>query len=436
MSRSSILTITGLALILGGCATTDTATPPPALQGETRFLIDPRTGYTLPTDESIERRFETAWRLFQTGDLAQARRRLASLRSRAPEYAPAELAEAAVNLAEGRVESARGVVERLALRNPDWTAARVYEGEVAMAAGDTRRAWDIYRLLEGRPGLPVTVSERVNLLRQLLYNELYTAAVAAPDEEAIRLLREALEVNPSAADGRLLLAEKLIKQRNLEEARRAIEPLVNSADVDRPEVQEALAEIDVGRGRYQEAIIRYERLARRTNEPRYTARLEEIKSTWSAANMPPQFTTALESPAITRGDFAVLLYWTVSSVRFAQNVGAPMIALDITDDVPGREEIIRAIALAVYDVDPVTRRVGPSRLVTVSSLARLTARVLTLRGANCTQGTAADPPESRVSRILAACGIVDPSVGLSPDQPVSGRTVAAVLERVERALQR
>ena len=152
--------------------------------------------------------------------------------------------------------------------------------------------------------------------------------------------------------------------------------------------------------------------------------------------MPPQFTAALESPGITRADFAVLLYWTVSSVRFAQNVGAPTIAIDINDDVPGREEIIRAIALGVYDVDPVTRRVSPGRLITISSLSRLAARVLTLRGANCTRGIAPDPPESRVTRILAACGIVDPSVGMLPDDPVSGRTAAALLERVERALQR
>ena len=435
MSRSSILIITALALILAGCATTDAPTPAPVPQGESRYLIDPRVGYAATPDESIDRRFETAWRHFQTGDLTQAKRRFADLRSRAPEYAPAALAEAAIDISEGRTENARAVIERLSLRNPDWTAARVYEGEVFLAAGNTRRAYDTYRSLEGRPDLPPVVSERILSLREKLFSELLNAARSAPEEEAIRLLRDAIDVSPTAAEGRLMLAGKLITARNFDEARRVIDPLVNSADVDRPEVQETLAEIEVGRGRFQEAIIRYERLARRTNEPRYTTRLEEIKSTWSAANMPPQFNAALESPGITRADFAVLLYWTVSSVRFAQNVGAPTIAIDINDDVPGREEIIRAIALGVYDVDPVTRRVSPGRLITISSLARLAARVLTLRGANCTRGIASDPPESRVTRILAACGIVDPSVGMLPDDPVSGRTAAALLERVERALK-
>ena len=39
-------------------------------------------------------------------------------------------------------------------------------------------------------------------------------------------------------------------------------------------------------------------------------RLEEIKSEWSAANMPAHYRTALDSLAVTRSDFAVLLYWT------------------------------------------------------------------------------------------------------------------------------
>ena len=71
--------------------------------------------------------------------------------------------------------------------------------------------------------------------------------------------------------------------------------------------------------------------------------------------MPAHYRAAADSLAVTRSDFAVLLYWTVPSVRFAQNLGTPQIAVDI-EDVAGREEIIRALALGLYDVDPVTRR--------------------------------------------------------------------------------
>ena len=104
--------------------------------------------------------------------------------------------------------------------------------------------------------------------------------------------------------------------------------------------------------------------------------------------MPPQFQNALATNALTRGDFAVLTYWLVPAVRFAQNVGTPPIAIDLSD-VPGREEIVRAIALGLLQVDPVTRRVGPSIPVNEAQLERLAGRVLLLRGATCARNVPA-----------------------------------------------
>ena len=401
------------------------------VEGEARFLIDPRTGFTGPASEASGRQFDAAWRLFLAGDDAGATRRLTALTTKSPEYTPAALALAAIDIRGGRTAAARDVVQRIADRDPAYTAARVYEAEIAIAEKNTRRAYDIYRGLQTQPDAPPTVAQRVATLRDTLQTELLASAQNAADADAIRLLRDALEINQNATDARLLLTRKLVGQKNWDEARRTLEPLVNSAELDRPEVQEMLAEIDAGRGRYQEAIVRYDRLARRTKEPRFNARLEEIKATWSAANMPPQFTAALESPEINRGDLAVLLYWTLSSVRFAQNLGAPPIAIDV-GDVAGREELIRAIAMGFYDVDPVTRRVGATRTVTASSLTRLLSRLLTSRGAECARGAAGGD----ATRVLASCGISDPAAGQSPDAPISGRTAAAILDRVEKALAR
>ncbi|HWS73070.1 MAG TPA: hypothetical protein VN605_13210, partial [Thermoanaerobaculia bacterium] len=65
------------------------------------------------------------------------------------------------------------------------------------------------------------------------------------------------------------------------------------------------------------------------------------------------------------------------------------------------------------------------------ALARLAARVLTLRGAACTR-----PPAADAGKTLAGCGITDPSAGVPPETPVSGQTAAMVLEQVDRALAR
>lgn len=423
-----------MTLLAISCA--DTAAPPPVvapLSGEDRFLIDPRTGFTAAADPQLDRRFETAWQYVLAGDFPEAQRRLADVRTRNPQYLPAELAQAAVAIRQDDLATARTIVQRVEDQSPDYIAARVYEAEIAIREHRTRAAYDIYRALAQRSDAPPTVPDRVAMLQNQVFEELFTTAQTAPDDEAIRLLREALTINTGALNARVLLANKLISQHSIEEARQVLEPIANTADADKPEVQQLLAEIEVGRGQFQEAITRYDRLSRR--DPRYTSRLNEIKEQWNAINMPPQYQRAYESTAIDRSDLAVLMYWKLSSVRFAQNLGIPPIAIDI-EATPGREEIIRAIALGIYDVDPVTRRVSPLRPVNEATLERIAARLLVNRGADCARTVSPERDDtSRAAKILAACGISDPGATSPPDAPVTGKQAAALLDDIERVLR-
>jgi tetratricopeptide (TPR) repeat protein len=413
-----------LAIVVAACAPT---TPPPAVapRAEDSYLIDPRAGFS-GGSVAIEKRFGDAWRAVVAGDFADARRRLADVRAKDPGYAPAALAEAAIELREGRTDAARAIVDRV---RPQYLAAQVYDAEVTLAEGRVRQAYEQYQAIAARPDAPPTAARRVAELQTRLFDDLYRAALAAPDEEAIATLRQALQINPGAGAARILLAQKLLALRRFEEARREVEPVLGTAEVDRAEVQQVLAEVDVSRGRYEEAIARYERMVRRGSDPRMARRLDEIKTQFAEANMPLQFKRAIEDESITRADLAVLMYWQVASVRFAQNLPSPPIAIDVSE-TPGREELIRAIALGVYQVDPVTRRVNPTSSVNAGALTRITARLLALRGADCARGI----PQSDPARLLAACGITDPSLA-GNDQPVSGRTASMVMEQVDRALK-
>ena len=419
MKRTFIL----LAIVVAACAPT---TPPPAVapRAEDRYLVDPRLGFT-DANVSIDKRFGDAWRAVVAGNFADARRRLAGIRAKDSAYAPAALAEAAIDLREGRVDAARAVVDRV---RPPYLAVEVYDAEVAVAEGRTRLAYEQYKALAARPDAPPIAAQRVTDLQTRLFDDIYRAALTAPDEEAIAMLREALQVNPAAGAARILLAQKLVALRRFEDSRRELEPVLGTADVDRAEVQQVLAEVEVSRGKYEEAIARYERLVRRGSDPRLARRLDEIKTQFADANMPLQFKRAIEDESLTRADLAVLMYWQVASVRFAQNLPTPPIAIDISE-TPGRDELIRAIALGVYQVDPVTRRVNPASAVNAGGLTRITARLLALRGGDCARGI----PQSDPSRILAACGITDPSLA-GADLPVSGRTASMVMEQVDRAL--
>jgi tetratricopeptide (TPR) repeat protein len=425
LTRAKTLILLAMVIVAASCAPVDV--PPPAVtpQGDDRYLLDPRTSSTGAVTPQVAQRFDVAWRHVLAGNAPEARRRLDEILKTNPGYVPAILAESALEIRAGRFDTARtGVAEALE-REPDSLAARVYEAEIAVRSGQTRVAYDLYRAVAARPDAPSIVDERVAQLQDTIFNELYAAAQTASDPEAVRVLREALAINAGAIDARILLARKLLAQKQFDEARKELDPLLNTV-ADRAEIQEMLAEIEVGRGRYQEAIVRLDRLARRTKDPRYERRLEEIKQEWSSANMPAHFHTALASTALTRAELATLLYWTVPSIRFAQNLGAPPIAVDI-EDVQGRDEMIRAIALGLYDVDPVTRRVSPFRPVTASRLSALFARVLTIRGAACARGL---PHE----RVLAACSVTDPLATYPADAIVTGREAQRALDQIAKKL--
>jgi tetratricopeptide (TPR) repeat protein len=429
VTKTSIVLIAALAIALASCAPAPAPkVAPSAPQGNDRYIIDPRTGYDAQPTPADAKRFDDAWRAILIGDYTTARKKLDDIRVKESGYAPVQLAEAAIDLRQGKTDAARPVVERVLPKHPRYLAAEVYAAEIAIAEKRTREAYDLYRGLASRPGAPAFADERIAELRTTLFDQLYSAATAAPDDEAIRLLRDALTINPSASAARVLLVQKLVGQHKYDEARTELEPLLSGADADRTEVQEALAEIDINRGRYEAAIARYERLAKR--DRRFATRLDEIKHQYADANMPPQFRRAIESESITRADLAVLMYWKVASVRFASNMAAPPIATDI-GETPGRDEIVRAMALGIYSVDPVTRRVGPYSPVNAGALSRIASRLLTMRGATCARGAGNDP-----QKVLAACAIVDPTLGAGPESPVSGRGAAAVMEQVDRALSR
>ncbi|HEX3582363.1 MAG TPA: tetratricopeptide repeat protein, partial [Thermoanaerobaculia bacterium] len=361
------------------------------------------------------------------GDNAGARMIFDQIRKAHPEYLPATLGVAAIDIRDGHFDRAAMAVERAQTKVSSYTAAEVYAAEIAVRQNQLKRAFDLYTQLSTEIAVPDIVKERYGDIRDRYFEEVSANARAATGPDANRLLREALTINPSARDLRIQLVRNLLAQKNWDEARTTLDPLVNT-EADKTDVQESLAEIEVGRGQYEQAIQRYERLAKRERDPRFANRLNELKQRWNEENMPPQFRKAIESEVATRADLAVLLYWKLASVRFAQNLGTPPIATDV-ENATGREEIVRAIALGILQVDPVTRRVGPNSPVSASGLTRYAARVLVGRGAGCARGT------TDAHSTVAACNVSDVATTLSPDSPVSGHVVSDVIDEIGRALR-
>ncbi|MHB9001240.1 MAG: tetratricopeptide repeat protein [Thermoanaerobaculia bacterium] len=422
--------VAALAFVTATCATAPPA--PVTLPDVATHFVRPDLGHPVsPLAQNLNR----AWEAFRAGNFADAGKRFADITRRDPGYAPAQLGSAAVALTRGDAATAEALISRVRSGATKFAAAEIYAAEYWASIKDLARAVATYQAILGAPGvtLPPSVNARFEALRTQYFDSLFASASQAVEPQiAIDSLRRALQIRPDASAARILLVQKLIGTARFEEARVENEPLYGACLTDRADVPAALAEIDAGRGRYQEAIVRLERLARRNPEqPEYARRLDEIKRRWNEANLPPRFQQAAASDALTRAELAVLIYWKVAAVRFARDIAEPPIAVDIAD-VSGRDELIRAAALSFFNVDPVTREIDPGRVVTRAAFIRIATRILTMRGVpSCAAGIAADHPQ-RLEAMLAACGVNVED--LSADQPISGATASKFLDRLDAIL--
>lgn len=429
--RSSLIVILALFALVS-CTTT---APPPAPMPEVGWAslaVDPRLGWSGVSDGDTAARLEAARRDLVAGRHDEAVRRLEEALRRNPAYAPAAVALAGLALEAGDTPLAERHLQTASRGGAEWTALRFYRAELLAAQGREREALEAVRALAAEPGAPAAASSRAGTLTQELFDRLYREASQDPSPAAIGTLREAIRLQPDSSAARLLLVQRLVAAGSLAEARMEIDPLLRGPHSEEPPVQQALAEIEFGRKQYEAAIARYERIIQRSPSPEYAARLALIKREFAAANMPPRYHEAAASETLSRSQMAVLAYWNVSAVRFGRPSSEPPIAVDIAH-LQSREEIVRALAFGLLQVDPVTRQAAPDRVMSGASAARLLFRLLLLRGVpSCASSALAGPSESgRAVNALEACGVDVAALRAAPDAPVTGRWAEQALRRVE-----
>ncbi|HVR44961.1 MAG TPA: tetratricopeptide repeat protein [Thermoanaerobaculia bacterium] len=419
--------------MVAGCATSPPLPPTPVAAPVGTLPLDPRLGYGDTPGESRSRsRLDAALRDLAAGREARAVQQLEALAAETPGYAPAGLTLGALALLRGDLAAAAGRIESAERAQPGWTAAAFYRAELLAAEGREREALEVLRPLAWSEAAPGVIDERIAAVETRLFDRLYREASGESGAAAAERLREALALRPESTPARLLLVQKLIEAGILAEARMEIDPILRTAERERSEVQSALAEIEAGRGEYEAAIRRYERVVERDPRPSYANRLEALKRQFALANMPPRVQAAAASPALTRGEMAILTYWNVSAVRFGRLVSEPTVAVDIAE-TPGRDELVRTIGFGLLQVDSATRRVDPDRVMTRAAAARFLFRLLTLRGVPACAASAAEEPGelARAIRALAACGIELDAVLIDPNAAVPASWVLPALKRID-----
>jgi hypothetical protein len=160
-------------------------------------------------------------------------------------------------------------------------------------------------------------------------------------------------------------------------------------------------------------------------------RLEAAKFRWRLSLLPERVSRLVQQPELSRGGFAVLLFWLVPEIRYGRPAGA-RIATDILDH-PQREEIARVANLGLMAVDPTLHRFAPEAPVT--RLAALEAVLAVLRArpggaSGCAHPGTSDPGLPAACAAAVRCRLIADPGDCLPNARLSGREAIEWVRRV------
>jgi hypothetical protein len=417
-----------LASLLAACAGRPAPPAPrPEPPADHAYLLAPPLNYPLELDAELAARVAGAHaELVAGGDPAAARAAAAELLAEHPGLHPAAVLAAQAELAAGRAQPALERLAPVVQELPEYLAARLALARAAELVGDVTTAYDAYRgaaasalatrrAAELRPRALEASRRRVeeSLHRGRVEDaeaQLAQLQVWAPDEEST--LAAAAAVARAAGDSAAELA-----------ALRRLRP----ADRER---LERLALLELESGEPGAGVEVYQRLAaEHPGDRQLQARLAAAKFRWRLALLPPALLALGERPALTRGEFAALLYWTVPEVRYGRPAGG-RIAADVLDH-PQREEIVRVVNLDLMDVDLSLHRFAPDREVRRIEALQALLRLLARDGGRvaCLGQGGVVPPREAACGTAADCRLLDDPGDCLPEAPLSGGEALSLLER-------
>lgn len=420
------------------CSPVKTAAPSPGIDSGLRpFLLDPTMDCFPAADASAAGELQVAHREFlRTGDAAAALRSVRLLEEKAHGEAstlPAEqLFRAQVLLVGGRPAEAIELLEPLAVAAPDCPAVALVLGRAQEEVGELPEAFAAYVSAGGRSEVAAERANRISDSARVIVQNRFSAALAAGRREAAAWHLSRLERFWPNSEEALASAMKMAALQGDERGELAA---VKALQASRPEdpalaLRRGQLELLVGDARTGLALI--EGLAAAAPaDPSLQTELARAKFSWRMLNSPEQVRGLRDKVALSRADFAVLLYWTVPQIRTARP-GAAQIASDIVDH-PSRDEIARVANLGLMSIDESLHRFSPNaalrRADAVSALLRLIA-------ANDRTGACGLPRTAgrdALCRTGAACGLFDDAALCQAGASLSG---AEAIEMLRRALDR
>ncbi len=399
-----------------------------------RYLENPLQGYELSVSADDALKVDQAFAgLIKSGDSIAALGIARQLLARDDQLLPAIVLEQQVSFLAGDY---RSIVDRL---SPELTEDSTYGAALLLLArsqdllGAELDAFDLYERLPES----ATAKARANALRprvvELLVERL-ERLLAEGSAEPARVIVERLQLTAPESivalqAARDFAAITLDVSAELE-ARRSL----SAKRTESPADLRRLAELEVEIGDPTQGVDILQQLVDRSPDD-FVLReaLDSAKFSWRLNMLPPEVVEVAKSDAITRADFATLLYWVIPGAR-SGNAQSAQIATDVPLDHPQRREVLRVLNLRLMSMaDAALRSFEPDRRITIIRSLDVLLRVPALQGLPLACGRKyEDRLRHRADTTCATaarCEIVADIEACSIDGPVSGPVAREMVRR-------
>lgn len=399
--------------------------------GELPYLVDPLSGYPLVVSADVQEALRAGYQALVTaGDAGTARAAAGERLAVDPGLHPAQVLWAQADYAEGLEREALERLRPVAAELPGYTAAQLLRGRAEERSGEVVEAYRAFSALAAESRL---AADRASELRPEALDGLARRVREAVGRNRFDQAEEALaqlrEWAPEAAPTFEAAADLAAARDDDETELTALRALSELRPDDRA-VQERRADLELEVGEPGRGLEIIESLA--AAHPRdegLSEKLAYAKFRWRLTLLPEPVQDVAERAELERGDFAVLLYWLVPSVRYGKT-DRPRIAADILDD-PRREEIARVINLGLMEVDETLHRFWPLEPVTRETVLASQLEVLATTDPPlaCTRGFPSEPSVDMVCTSAVRCALLERVEDCLPGALVSGREALGLLRR-------
>lgn len=424
--------------LAGACATgggrpaVPQAEPLPNLRAEERsYLADPLQGYPLVVTAEVEAALRAGHRaLLDEAATERARTAAREQLEADPGLHPAQVLWAQVEYAEGAVEAARRRLRPVTAELPGYLAAQLLRGRIEERLGEPVEAYRAFRAVAADSPLAADrAAELEPRALERLGERVEEALARGRLDEATAAVEQLRSWGPSSIPTLEAEADLAAARGDAAAELEALRRLTELRPDDRA-LQERRADLELEAGEPGRGLEIFETLA--VAYPRDEALADKLayaKFRWRLTLMPETVQELAGRPELQRGDYAVLLYWLLPSVRYGEPERA-RIAADILDD-PRRDEIARVVNLDLMEMDETLHRFSPlesvSRETVLAGQLKVLARAET--PVACVQGLAPEPSTESVCATAVRCGLIERLEDCLPEAPVSGREALELLRR-------